>query len=248
MSNDVLTSQQETFAQGCVELCNQSAAYRRAYDVGSDTKWTTIASNASALANLPHVAKRIRELQDLAAARTAIPTAAQRIAEIREIESANPDEIIGIRWVNCRHCRGEDHAFQWRDEAEYAQACDAARTAGKAFPDCSGGWGFHALKEPVSDCPRCFGVGEQRPFVADTSKLTKGAKRLYRGVKIKADGSMEILLADQTKYTDMLNRIQGIYKDPTAANPPQSSTAAQVSAAKTPEERQRAYLRMVSAS
>lgn len=245
-----LTPQQELFAQGCVELCNQSAAYRAAYDVGVNTKWTTVSSDASKLAALPDVAARIRELQDVAAARTAIPTAAQRIQEMREVEQANPDEIIGIRWVNCRHCRGVDHSFQWRDDVEYAAACDEAMRPGGnlKLPSMDGGFGYVGTMEPIPDCPRCWGVGEQRPFVADTSKLSRGAARLYRGAKIKADGSVEILLADKSKYTDMLNRIQGIYKDNTLMQPPQANTATQAAAAKTPEERRQTYLRLVQGS
>ncbi len=248
MSSDkTLTPQQEAFAQAVVELDNQSAAYRKAYDVGPTAKWTTVASNASDLAALPHVAARIKELRALAAERVALPTAQVRIAEQRELENADPGEIIGVRWVNCRHCHGVNHAYQWIDDMEYAAACDAARRDKKPMPDCFGGFGFHGLLDPVATCTRCWGVGEQRPYLADTTKLSRAAKRLYRGVKIKADGSMEVLLRDQDKATDMLNRIQGIYKDPTAGQPAQpSTTAAQVSAAKTPEEKQRAYLRLVS--
>lgn len=244
-----LTPQQEKFAQAVVRLTNQSAAYRFAYNVGGDTKFTTISENASRLCADPEVGARIQELRDLAAAAVTLPTAAQRIAEMREIEQADPNEIIGIRWVNCRHCRGEGHKYQWRDDMEYATACDAgmgAMRTGK-LPSMAGGFGYNGTLEPVSDCPVCWGVGEQRPFVADTRNLSPGAKRLYRGAKIKADGSVEILLADKTKYTDMLNRIQGIYKDSSASMPAQPvNNAANVSAAKTPEERARTYLRVVS--
>lgn len=247
--SSVLTPQQEAFAQAVVRLNNQSAAYRMAYDVGGTTKFTTVTENACKLAAHPEVARRIQELRDLAAASVCLPTAAQRIAEMREVEQANPDEIIGIRWVNCRYCRGEGHKYQWRDDMDYAAACDAARAKGAAtLPALDGGFGFNGTLEPVNDCPVCWGVGEQRPYVADTSKLSRGAARLYRGAKIKADGSVEILLADKSKYTDMLNRIQGIYKDSTAGQPAQAATATQIAAAKTPEERQRTYLRLVQAS
>lgn len=241
-----LTPSQEAFAQACVRLTNQQAAYRVAYEVGPNTKWTTVSSEASRLAALPHVAKRIKQLQQEAAEATAIPSAAQRIQELREIESADPNEIIGLRWVNCRHCRGIDHGYQWRDDMEYAAACDAARAAKKAMPDMSGGFDYNGTLDPVSDCTVCWGVGEQRPIVADTTKLKGPAARLYKGVKIKGNGDIEVLLHDQLKARDMLNRIQGIYKDNTAAQPPQATTASQVAAAKTPEERQRAYLRLVS--
>lgn len=250
MSNDLktLTPQQESFAQAVIELDNQSAAYRKAYDVGPTAKWTTVASAANEVAGLPHVAARIKELRQTAAERVALPSAQVRIAEQREIETANPGEIIGVRWVNCRHCHGDGHRFQWIDDMEYAAACDAARADEKAMPMCDGGFGFHGLRDPVLSCTRCWGVGEQRPFLADTTKLSRAAKRLYRGIKIKSDGSMELLLRDQDKATDMLNRIQGIYKDNTASQPPAASTASQVAEAKTPEERQRAYMRVVRGS
>lgn len=246
MSSDKpLTPQQEAFAQAVVELDNQSAAYRKAYDVGPTAKWTTVATNANHVAGLPHVAARIRELRATAAERVSLPSAQVRIAEQREIETADPGEIIGVRWVNCRHCHGVNGAWQWIDDLEYAGACDAALKAKVPMPMCDGGFGFHGLRDPSGGCTRCWGVGEQRPFLADTTKLSRAAKRLYRGVKIKADGSMELLLRDQDKATDMLNRIQGIYKDSTASQPPAATTASQVAAAKTPEERQRAYLRLV---
>jgi len=150
--------------------------------------------------------------------------------------------------VNCRYCRGEGHAYQWRDDMEYAQACDAALKAKEKMPTCEGGVGFNGTLDPVKDCPRCWGVGEQRPIVADTTKLTGPAARLYKGVKIKGNGDIEVLLHDQLKARDMLNRIQGIYKDNTAAMPPAASTSQQIAQAKTPEERQRAYLQLVAAT
>ena len=242
-----LTPQQELFAQKCVELCNQSAAYRAAYKVSADTKWTTVATDSSRLAAMPEVAARIRELQDQAAAVSALPSLAARIQELRELETANPDELVGIRWVNCRHCRGLDHHYQWADDMEYAKACDDAALVKEPLPDMSGGFGYNPTLESVADCPRCWGVGQRTCHVADTSKLTGGARRLYKGVKIKGNGDIEILMHDQQKATDMLNRIQGAYKDGAAmpVNPAASAATAAIESAKTPDERQRNYLRMV---
>lgn len=247
-----LTPQQEKFAQAVVALDNLSAAYRAAYDVGMTAKFNTIHVEASRISQHPEVAARIQALRDIAAASVALPTAAQRIAELREIEQADPREIMGLHWVNCRYCRGEGHAFQWRDDMEYAQAYDAAMAPGgnTKAPAMDGGFGFNGTLEPVSDCPVCWGVGVQRPYCNDTAKLSRAAARLYKGVKIKGNGDMEILVHDQLKVRDMLNRIQGIYKDNSASLPvtPTVATAAQVAAAKTPEERQRTYLRLVSGS
>lgn len=242
-----LTLQQEKFAVGCATLTSQSAAYRQAYNVGEHTKWNTVAEEASKLAALPHVAARIRELRQQAAERNAIPDLAERIREQRELERADPTEIIGIRWGACRHCHGVDHRYQWTDDAEYATACDLAVKARDAMPDMSGGFDYNPTRGPVNECPRCWGVGIQRPYVVDTTKLSGPAKRLYKGIKIKGNGDIEVLLHDQQKATDMLNRIQGAYKDGVPATQPIPSEAIEAAAsAKTQEDRTRAYLRLVA--
>lgn len=242
---DLLTPQQELFALGCATL-SQAAAYRAAYDC-SGSNFKTIAANASHLAALPHVAARIQHFRDEAAQRTAIPALEVRIKELRELETADPTEIIGLHWGSCRHCHGVDHAYQWSDDMEYAQACDLAVKCKQALPDMAGGFGYNPTLEPAPDCTRCWGVGVQRPYVVDTRKLSPKAKRLYKGIKIKGNGDIEVLLHDQQKATDMLNRIQGAYKD--GAGVPVAAPAAEVIAAaeaKTTEERQRSYLRVVS--
>jgi len=244
-----LTPQQEAFAKAVVELGNQSAAYRKAYNVSPDAKWTTVSSEASKLAAHPEVAARIRQLQDEAAALSAIPSLTARIKELREIESANPNDIISLRWVNCRHCRGIDHRYQWKDELEYARTCDEWRLQKRnGLPDMSGGFGYNGTLDPVPECPNCWGIGERVPFIADTTKLKGGAARLYKGVKIKGNGDIELLLHDQMHARDMLNRIQGAYKDGAAAANPQGSGAdvSHAKAASTPEERHRRYLQLMA--
>lgn len=240
-----LTPQQEKFARGCVELVNQSAAYRQAYDCAG-ANFRTIGTDASRLANLPHVAARIRQLQDEAAAKSSVPTLAARIQELREMEQADPNEIIAMKWGACRFCHGLDHHYQWSDDLEYAQECDERVKLRQALPDMSGGFGFNGTAEPAPDCPRCWGVGVQRPFIADTTKLTGGARRLYKGIKVKGNGDIEILLHDQMQARDMLNRIMGAYKDGAGQQgaAPAGAVNAAVETAKTPEERQRAYLRL----
>lgn len=242
-----LTPQQEKFAQGCVELVNQSAAYRAAYNCAG-ANFRTIGTDASRIAHLPHVAARIRQLQDEAAERTALPTAAARIQEMREMELADANDIVAMKYGACRYCYGLDHRYQWADDLEYAQECDERVKLRQPLPDMSGGFGFNPTLEAAHDCPRCWGVGLQRPFVADTTKLTGGARRLYKGIKIKGNGDIEILLHDQVKIRDMLNRVQGIYKDGAGQQgvAPAGAVKDAVEAAKTPEERQRAYLRLVA--
>lgn len=242
-----LTPQQELFAQYVVELVNQSAAYRKAYNVSPSAKWTTVSSEASKLANDPEIAARIRALQDEAAARAAVPNLTARIRELRAIESADPNEIISLIHRPCRHCYGIDHHYQWRDDAEYGKACDEAIKLKQALPDMSGGFGYDGNAAPLPECPYCFGDGVRDVRIADTTKLTGGARLLYKGVKLKGNGDIELLLHDQMQARDMLNRIMGAYKDGAAAVTQPQAAAQVVEQAKTPEERQRAYLRLVSA-
>lgn len=58
-----LTAKQEAFALAYVETGKGSEAYRRAYEVGADTKPETIWSEASRLLADPKVSARVKELQ-----------------------------------------------------------------------------------------------------------------------------------------------------------------------------------------
>lgn len=249
MKPEDLTKQQEHFAQLCVSLCNASAAYRQAYDVGKvGSNFRTIHAQASQLLAKPHVAARVQQLRDEAAAASAVPSLATRIAELREIEIADPRELCGIRRVNCRYCHGEGYKFQWVDEAEYGHAYDAALRAKQPLPDLSGGFGFHGLAEPAPECPKCYGEGSAAPYVTDVTKITSSARRLYKGVKIKGNGDIEILMHDQLAARDQLNRIMGAYKDGAGrqgVNLPSSEEAA-VRPDANDEEAARGYLQMVA--
>ena len=58
-----LTPKQNKFAEEYVNTGNASEAYRRAYDVGADTKLETIASKASHLLAEYNISTRVKELQ-----------------------------------------------------------------------------------------------------------------------------------------------------------------------------------------
>jgi phage terminase small subunit len=64
-----LTAKQEAFCLAYVETGNASEAYRRAYDVGDDTKPETVWRKASALATDGKVSARVAELKAQAAQR-----------------------------------------------------------------------------------------------------------------------------------------------------------------------------------
>ncbi len=58
-----LTPKQRKFAEEYVNTGNASEAYRRAYDVGPDTKLETIATKASHLLAQYNISTRVKELQ-----------------------------------------------------------------------------------------------------------------------------------------------------------------------------------------
>jgi phage terminase small subunit len=244
MDTPLLTAQQEAFCLAYMVTLNASAAYRQAYNVAATTKWTTVATDSSRLMAHPHVAARIRQLQDEAAGLSSIPALATRIQELRSMETADTNDIISLKVVNCRYCHGFNYGWQWIDEMEYAQAVDAAIQAKKPHPNMDGGFGFHGMAEPAPECPRCYGEGVQHVRIKDTTKLTGGARLLYKGVKIKANGDTELLLHDQMQARDMLNRIQGAYKDGAVPVAPGTAIDKQAEQAKTPEQLQRLYMKV----
>jgi phage terminase small subunit len=241
MTTDNLTERRERFARLVVELGSQAAAYRKAYNAGADTLPATIWQEASKLANEPSVARRIRELRDEAAAFATISIAA-RMQWLHDIETADPNELERVVLFNCRNCRGQDHRFQWIDGSEFADACEAAQHQGKLLPDCDGGFGFNSALEPVESCTACRGQGEPRKIVADTTKLTGRAAKLYKGCRVKANGEIEILMHDQLAARDQLNRMLGAYKE---SQLPAVTAAQPVPKSCTPEEAARTYMRMI---
>lgn len=118
------------------------------------------------------------------------------------IAAADPSELIRPVHRCCRYCHGAEHAYQWKDEAEYAQACQSAleavqgTDASPVVPDCSGGFGFNARALVAADCPACKGEGHLDVFVQDTDKLSTKGRKLYAGIKQTKDG-IQVLMRDQ---------------------------------------------------
>lgn len=89
-----LTAKQEAFCLAYVETGNASEAYRRAYDVGDDTKPETVWRKASALATDGKVSARVAELKAQAAQRlfVTIESLTTELDEARKVakETFNP--------------------------------------------------------------------------------------------------------------------------------------------------------------
>lgn len=256
-----VTPKQEAFAQAYVELGNAAAAYRRAYSADG-MKTETIWAEASNLKCKPHVAKRIRELRDAAAAATLV-RAIDLIRDDYDIATADPNELISLVIESCRHCHGVDHKFQWIDTAEYARAYAEFMQAYDAWatikprkggskppepqpPDMDGGFGFSPSEAPDLSCPHCFGKGCAVSIPRDTTKLSPAARKLYKGVKQKKDGEIEILMHDQAAARDRLYRALGAYKDGAQVPPVElPDQKAPIDSKMSDADAAKEYLRMV---
>lgn len=205
---------------------NATEAYLEAFP-GTTAKRPTVWAMACKLRGRPDVRLRYNQLRAAALQAVGIDLASL-VQDTYDIAEADANEIIRAFSGCCRHCHGIDHKWQWRDGDEYVAECDkieadnqlrreqapqGVRTRDKALPDCEGGFGFDPHAKPNAACPQCMGVGLRHVVLADTTELSPAARKLYKGVKIKGDGSLEVLMHDQMQARDMLHRMAGVYKD-----------------------------------
>jgi phage terminase small subunit len=239
----------ETFCGHFVETRNKLQAYRMAFIVDETKTAAWVRQQADALMRDPYVLRRIQELRDEAAALTLV-SITELFQQWHDIAVADPNDIVAHVRTCCRFCHGVSHAYQWQDAAEYAAAVGQAETDAKMekrdtrYPDMSGGFGFHAMRDPVSTCPACYGQGHGRVHIADTRRLEGPARRLYAGAKEKADGSIEVLLHDQQKARESLAKCLGALKEAGIPITPIEQDKARGPI--TAEQAQKGYLRLVS--
>lgn len=200
-----------------VDLNATQAAIRAGYSA------KTAEQQASRLLTNVKVQVEIDEAINKRSKRTEI-TADMVLQRWWDIATADPNDIIHLRRTCCRYCFGEDHQYQWRDEAEYERAVrhaedEAQRESeekGKpvtpVIPDNDGGYGFDELERPHPKCPNCLGEGIADVHIADTRHITGKAKLLYAGLKTTANG-IEIKMQDQGKALENVARHLGMFKD-----------------------------------
>ena len=230
---------QEEFAQAVVRLNNQSAAYREVFGPTTMAPRDVWAA-ASRTANIYAVSCRIDWLRAQALERSQI-SVQSLMRDLYDIATADASELTRMIVTACRNCHGDGFEYQWISPDEFAAACEAAAAAKKPLPGCEGGFSFEAHREPHPACPHCYGVGIRTPWVADTTTLTDKARKLFKGIKVKADGSIEILMHDQLAARDQLHKLAGAYKE-TVKVP---ERAAEETGPMTPERAERGYMALV---
>lgn len=170
----------------------------------------------------PFLYKKVKEAMNERSVRTGI-TADRVLERYWQMATADPNELMQMRRLNCRHCHGIDHQFQWKDEAEYEAALSEAAAEEAAMqeqlpdyrgvmPTDEGGYGFNPIGEPHEECPRCYGEGKLDVYFADTRNLSPHAQALYAGIKQTKEG-LEIKINDQKAALDQVARHLGMFND-----------------------------------
>ena len=143
------------------------------------------------------------------------------LANLVALRDFDPNELVELRRVNCHHCHGQDHEYQY-DDLEYRHALSAHRQRMQLLPETSpdrvpfderGGPGFALNAPPDPDCPSCGGDGVLRVIVKDTRNLSRGARLAYDGIKVGAGGSVEVKFRDRNWAEDRIARYAGMFND-----------------------------------
>lgn len=210
-----LTEKQKRFVNEYLVDLNATKAYKTAYpSVKSDE---TASAAASRLLGNVKVKNYLDERMKARQERTEI-TQDMVLQKWFDIATADPNEIIHLRRVCCRHCFGKDHQYQWRDPEEYLKAVQIAYDLAKeqskeaVIPSDSGGYGFDRLLSPHPKCPYCRGEGNAELHIEDTRKLSPKARQLFAGIK-QTQAGIEIKFRDQDKALENIAKHLGMFVD-----------------------------------
>ncbi|MGU3387264.1 terminase small subunit [Methylobacterium sp. D53M] len=201
-----LTDKQQRFVEEyLVDLNATQAAIRAGYSEA--TAYSIGNENLSK----PEIAEAIATAQAARSERTKV-TADEVLRYWYDLGRAEPNKLVQWRQVNCRHCWGKDHLYQFTAvEFSNAQRELAKEPGGVGKElDPQGGTGFNHKRDPNPDCPECQGEGVGRMHALDTRKLTGPEKLLYRGVKRSKDG-FEIQMEDRAKAWDNIAKHLGMF-------------------------------------
>lgn len=190
-------------------------AYRFAYG-REDVSDAEAAKRGLSLAKNSQIQAAIRRGREIVAFK-AEATGEMAVQRFWDIATADPRELIGLHIGACRSCWGINYAYQWtivEYREKLAELDEAERTepeGHRPMPDISGGFGYNRTVEPNPECPSCNGIGQHYARPVDTRDLSDQAALLFNGVKQKADGSFEILIADRSKALRDFADARGVF-------------------------------------
>lgn len=217
-----LSPKQRRFAELVgLEGIAKAEAWRRAYEQPNAAiqKASTAGSELARNPKVAAVIEKFREDRKKAALERVTMSIEELVSIYIAIALTDPNELVQVRIGCCRHCWGMGGQYQWR-EIEYMQAVaewqakmDDPRVKTKPpMPHPAGGLGFNATLAPNPKCTSCDGEGEMRMKVMDTTKLSPGARHLYRGAQMTKDG-LKIRFADKDKTLENIGRTLGAFDD-----------------------------------
>ena len=210
-----LTEKQKRFVDEYLIDLNATRAYKESYP--SCKNEDVAAVNASRLLRNAKVEEYIEQRMKDREKRTEI-TQDMVLQRWWDIANADPNEIVHLRRVCCRHCFGIDHQYQWRDKEEHQQAVYIAQSTAQEqnkrpeIPSDAGGYGYDRLLKPHPKCPYCRGEGNAEVHIEDTRHLDPKSRILYAGIKQTQTG-VEIKFRDQDKALENVARHLGMFKD-----------------------------------
>lgn len=200
-----MNARQTRFVQEyCVDFNATQAAIRAGYAEPA------AGQQAHELLKNPQIAAAVEARKEMLAEVAEID-AAWVLKQWKQIATADANELTQLRRINCRHCHGFGHQYQWT-EAEYLAAVNLAVDSGRTPPDGMGGFGYDLNADPAPDCPECGGHGIEYMHVADTRKLKGAARRLYMGIQKTRDG-IKVLTRDQDAALANIAKYLGMSKE-----------------------------------
>lgn len=196
---------------------NASGAYRKAYPECANK---TAGTNGNRLLKNTAIQKRLSK-QVRATLNGLDIEVADVLQKLWDAANADPNELVEMRRDCCRYCYGKDNQYQYtpaewrRAEDDYNESREAAERMDKPLPkepDPCGGIGFTPLKEPLPECPECFGIGVENIVLKDTRNLSPAALELYAGAKVTKNG-IEILTHNRDKNLELIGKYLAMFTD-----------------------------------
>lgn len=202
---DVLTTRQQIFVDEYIIDFNAARAARRA---GYSHK--TAVQAGYRLINDPRIKAAIDKA--IADRKERLQIDGDKVLSMYwGIATADYNELVQLRRVNCRYCFGDNNEYQWT-VAEYENASERAVANGDPEPVCAGGVGFNVNGDPNELCPECKGNGVEVVYIEDTTKLSGQANLLYQGVKETKFG-VEVITADRVRALESVAKHLGMFKE-----------------------------------
>jgi len=254
-----LTARQEGFAVAVAKGSTKADAYRQNYKTDG---WSNeaVGKEGERISRNPEVAQKIMELtaRKTETANGEFDMTVKKLLQTYiEIAFTDPNELSRVEVGACRHCWGVGGEYQWK-EREYAKALDTWQRQHHAWdtkapdkrgdepqmPEPLGGFGYRFTAPPNPHCSECEGRGLEFVRVMDTTKLSPGAKHLYRGVQQTKDG-IKVLFGDKDKALDSIGRMLGAFDDRLRVDLKGAVASLQLTTS-DPQEAARAYQTMLT--